>query len=116
MLPDLGDRALRANPDKIFLKQTDDRLLQKAEHQAVHVGELGGALHDEGLDQSVYLLIIRKDLAEQRVINRFTTAEIKITNHMNNNINSDRDLDGIAEYLVEEMYKGANAYAEGAHY
>ena len=57
-----------------------------------------------------------RDLAEQRVINRFTTAEIKITNHMNNNINSDRDLDGIAEYLVEEMYKGANAYAEGAHY
>ena len=35
---------------------------------------------------------------------------------MNNNINSDRDLDGIANYLVEEMYKGANAYAEGAHY
>ena len=57
-----------------------------------------------------------RDLAEQRVINRFTTAEIKITNHMNNNINSDRDLDGIAAYLVEEMYKGANAYAEGAHY
>ena len=57
-----------------------------------------------------------RDLAEQRVINRFTTAEIKITNHMNNNINSDRDLDGIANYLVEEMYKGANAYAEGAHY
>ena len=57
-----------------------------------------------------------RDLAEQRVINRFTTAEIKITNHMNNNINSDRDLDGIANYLVEEMYKGANAYAEAAHY
>ena len=57
-----------------------------------------------------------RDLAEQRVINRFTTAEIKITNHMNNNINSDRDLDGRANYLVEEMYKGANAYAEGAHY
>ena len=57
-----------------------------------------------------------RDLAEQRVINRFTTAEIKITNHMNNKINSDRDLDGIANYLVEEMYKGANAYAEGAHY
>ena len=57
-----------------------------------------------------------RDLAEQRVINRFTTAEIKITNHMNNNINNDRDLDGIANYLVEEMYKGANAYAEGAHY
>lgn len=56
------------------------------------------------------------DLAEQRVINRFTTAEIKITNHMNNNINTDRDLDGVVNYISEEIVKGANIAAESTHY
>lgn len=57
-----------------------------------------------------------RDLAEQKVINRFTTAEIRIDNHMNNNINSDRDLDGIVTYLTDEMYKAARSTAEGLHY
>ena len=57
-----------------------------------------------------------RDLAEQKVINRFTTAEIRIDNHMNNNINSDRDLDGIVNYLTDEMYKAAHSTAEGLHY
>ncbi|WP_270943100.1 tape measure protein, partial [Romboutsia lituseburensis] len=35
-----------------------------------------------------------RDIAEQEVINRFTTAQIKIDMNNNNNINSDLDLDG----------------------
>lgn len=57
-----------------------------------------------------------RDIAEREVINRFTTAEIKIENNMNNNINSDRDLDGIVNYITTEMYKAASSTAEGLHY
>ena len=57
-----------------------------------------------------------RDIAERDVINRFTTAEIKIENNMNNNINSDRDLDGIVNYITTEMYKAASSTAEGLHY
>ena len=35
---------------------------------------------------------------------------------MNNNINSDRDLDGIVNYITTEMYKAASSTAEGLHY
>ena len=57
-----------------------------------------------------------RDIAELEVINRFTTAEIKIENNMNNNINSDRDLDGIVNYITNEMYRAASSTAEGLHY
>lgn len=57
-----------------------------------------------------------RDIAEREVINRFTTAEIKIENNMNNNINSDRDLDGIVNYITNEMYRAASSTAEGLHY
>ena len=53
-----------------------------------------------------------RDIAEQKVINRFTTAEIKVTNHMNNNINSDRDIDGMADYFAEVLMKAADSTAE----
>ena len=56
-----------------------------------------------------------RDLAEQEVINRFTTAEIKVdmTNH--NTINSEMDLDGIINYLGEGIYQAMEVAAEGVH-
>lgn len=53
-----------------------------------------------------------RDIAEQKVINRFTTAEIKVTNNMTNNINSDRDIDGMADYFAEVLMNAANTTAE----
>lgn len=56
-----------------------------------------------------------RDIAEREVINRFTTAEIKIEMNNNNNINSDNDIDGIVEQLEEKLYSSMNIAAEGVH-
>lgn len=56
-----------------------------------------------------------RDLAEQEVVNRFTTAEIKVdmTNH--NSISSNMDLDGVVGYLEEKIYETMETAAEGVH-
>lgn len=53
------------------------------------------------------------DIAEREVINKFTTAEIKIemTNH--NNVNSDMDLDGIVDHLTSSVNEAMEAAARG---
>lgn len=53
-----------------------------------------------------------RDIAEQKVINRFTTAQIKVTNNMNNNISSDRDIDGMADYFAEVIERACSTTAE----
>ncbi|MEC1716601.1 tape measure protein [Schinkia azotoformans] len=69
----------------------------------------------DSIDMSTEDLKYLRDLAEQEVVNRFTTAEIKVemTNH--NNINSDRNLDGIVEYLTEKVEEAMYVSAEGVH-
>ncbi|MEH7392393.1 tape measure protein [Bacillus sp. JJ1474] len=55
-----------------------------------------------------------RDLAERDVINRFTTAEVKVdmTNH--NTVNSDLDLDGIIDQFGEKLEETLDVIAEGA--
>ncbi|MEH7522017.1 tape measure protein [Bacillus sp. JJ1503] len=55
-----------------------------------------------------------RDLAERDVINRFTTAEVKVdmTNH--NTVNSDLDLDGIIDRFGEKLEETLDVIAEGA--
>ena len=56
-----------------------------------------------------------RDLAETEVVNRFTTAEIKVemTNH--NNISSEMDLDGVVDYLANGVNEAMEKSAEGVH-
>ncbi len=56
-----------------------------------------------------------RDIAEQEVVNKFTTAEIKVdmTNH--NNINSNLDLDGIVSYMEQKVYETMSVAAEGVY-
>lgn len=56
-----------------------------------------------------------KDLAEREVINRFTTAEIKVDMTNNNNIGGNMDLDGIVEYLVVGVNEAMATAAEGVY-
>lgn len=56
-----------------------------------------------------------KDLAERDVINRFTTAEIKVDMTNNNNIGGNMDLDGIVEYLVVGVNEAMATAAEGVY-
>ena len=56
-----------------------------------------------------------RQLAEREVINQFTTAEIKVEMTNNNNIKSDMDLDGIADYLADVVQEKLEAAAEGVY-
>lgn len=57
-----------------------------------------------------------RDLAEQEVVNRFTTAEIKIDMTNNNSINSDMDLDGVVNILEHKLGQAMEVAAEGYHF
>ena len=84
MLPRPRDRTIRLFADEFGLQQADDRLLEEAEHQAVHVGNLGGTLRDEGLDQRVNLLVIAEDLVqEQLVVSALCVVDHRL--HIKNN-------------------------------
>lgn len=56
-----------------------------------------------------------RDIAERDVINRFTTAEIKVDMTNNNNIASSADLDGLISDLTERATGALSMAAEGVH-
>lgn len=56
-----------------------------------------------------------RDLAERDVINRFTTAEVKVDlGGVTNHVTSGTDLDGIVDYLATEVQFAMERVAEGA--
>lgn len=56
-----------------------------------------------------------RDIAEQEVINRFTTAEIKVEQTNYNTINKNMDIDGIIDYMGEGINEAMEKAAEGVH-
>lgn len=56
-----------------------------------------------------------RDLAEQEVINRFTTAEVKVNMNNEMNINNEMDLDGVIDYLGEGIESEMAVIAEGVY-
>ncbi len=65
-----------------------------------------------GSEEDIKLL---RDLAEREVINRFTTAEIKIDMQNNNSISSGMDIDGVINQLTDKLYNAMSVAAEGTH-
>jgi tape measure domain-containing protein len=66
----------------------------------------------ESLEDSLEYLL---DIAERETVNRFTTAEIRIDQTNNNNINSDMDIDGIMEKWNADFEEVLVTAAEGVH-
>lgn len=56
-----------------------------------------------------------RDLADREVINRFTTAKVKVDFSSVNTIKSDLDLDGIIDKFGEKLEEAITVAAEGAH-
>ena len=54
-----------------------------------------------------------RDIAETEVVNRFTTAEIKVEMTNNNNVSSDMDLDGMVDYLATSINEAMETAARG---
>lgn len=61
-----------------------------------------------------YLKYIR-DIAEREMINRYTTAEIKVEMTNNNKISSNMDLDGVSRKIRNEIRDELQIAAEGVH-
>lgn len=57
-----------------------------------------------------------RDLAEQGVINRFTTAEIHVNmGGITNTVNKNTDVDGVIDYMVTGIQEAMERTAEGVH-
>ena len=68
------------------------------------------------LDTSEEELKYLRDLAEQEVINRFTTAEIKVDmGGIVNQISKETDVDTVIAYLEDKLYESMTIAAEGVH-
>ncbi|MBE6070683.1 MAG: phage tail tape measure protein [Clostridium butyricum] len=92
-------------------------LLDAAEGASQGAGDTAkntGAMKD-ALDIAEEDLKYMRDIAEQEVINRFTTAEIKVDMTNYNSVNSDLDVDGICDALSEKVEEAMNTSAEGVH-
>lgn len=73
-----------------------------------------GAIKDS-VDISQEDLKYLRDIAEAEVVNRFTTAEIKVEQTNYNTINNEMDLDGVVDYLGEGVNEAMEKAAEGIH-
>lgn len=74
----------------------------------------GSAL--DSLNRTAEDLSYLKDLAGQKSINQFTTAEIKVDmSGMTNQINNEMDLDGVVAYLEDRVEESMLVAAEGIH-
>ncbi|MBP2635558.1 MAG: hypothetical protein H6Q72_1465 [Firmicutes bacterium] len=57
-----------------------------------------------------------RDIAEQEIINRYTTAEVKIEmGGIHNSVSSDMDLDGMVRYINDSLFEAMVSGAEKVH-
>lgn len=57
-----------------------------------------------------------RDIAEQEVINRYTTAEVKIEmGGIHNTVSSEMDLDGLVRYINDSLFEAMVSGAEKVH-
>lgn len=68
---------------------------------------------NSSLDLTKEELKYMRDLAEQKVINRYTTASMKVEVSNNNNISNSLDIDEIAEMFTNKLVESAAIVAEG---
>lgn len=74
-----------------------------------------GAMADS-LEISDENLQYLRDAAERDTVNRYTTAEIKVDmSGMQNNVNSDMDLDGVIDNMITGFTEGVDISGEGVH-
>ena len=79
------------------------------------IADNAGKIKDTLSDTDEDLKYLR-DMAEMEVINRFTTAEVKVDmSGMQNNISNGMDLDGVVSALTDGLMEAIEVTAEGVH-
>lgn len=73
------------------------------------------ATTNDSLDLTTEEIKYMRDLAEMEVVNRFTTAEIKVEVQNNNNISSNIDLDDIVDSFESKIREKMQMAAEGVY-
>jgi len=81
------------------------------------LGDIAGDVGDIADNTSISSEDLKylRQLATQRAVNRFTTAEIKIDMQNSNTITGTQDIDGIVSALEEKLYESMSIAAEGVH-
>lgn len=88
-----------------------DDFLKNIDNIDSNVGDIKDSM-DLSNDDLDYL----RKIADMEWRNEFTTAEIRIDMTNNNTVNSDRDLDGIVDYLSDVLRSEMTNVAYGVHY
>ena len=84
-------------------------------HLAFKQTQINTAKMVDSMDATGKCLEYLRDLAEQEVINRYTTAEITIEMNNENHIASNMDLDGVVSYIGKGIEEQIEIIAEGVH-
>lgn len=88
------------------------------------IGGIGSGVDDiagntgkiaDGMEITEEDLKYLRDIAEQEVVNRFTTAEITIEQTNHNTVSGKMDLDGIVSGLTDAANEAVDRIAEGVH-
>jgi tape measure domain-containing protein len=106
------------NPNNMQLTQNSDKSAADLARELMsQVSNTAGNTKDikDSLDISTEDLKYLRDIAEQEVINRFTTAEIKVDMTNYNSVNNEMDLDGMTTYLKDRLETDMQSAAEGVH-
>lgn len=96
--------------DAIANATTMNDIAANTGNTAAGVNKLSNAV-DISNEQLQYM----RDLAEQEVINRYTTAEIKVDMQNNNNISNGMDIDDVISKLATGVNEAMIVAAEGVH-
>ena len=86
-------------------------------NMGTNIGDIAsdtGSIKDS-LDVTEEEIKYLRDLAEKEIVNRFTTVPLTINMTNNNNIEGDKDIDGITEQLISKLEEELEHIADGEH-
>lgn len=116
----IDDKVSNFDPSSLF--DTTSNIPSEADYASSQIPTniQSTADNTKGIKDSVELtgedLKYLRDAAETEIVNRFTTAEIKVEmGGITNQVSSNQDLDGIAEHLKTKIEEEMQSAAEGVH-